>query len=209
MKRMLTVGEILKQQREKRQIPLDQVEKGIRVREKYLKAIESGQWNFFSSKIYIAGIIKNYAKFLGLDQNKVLAFFRREYEQQENLGFKRKISSQYLTPETKKFVILALVIVFIGFFAYFGYQLRAYLSPPKVSIISPKTDRFINESRLKIIGQTEKEAVVTIFDERVYQNKEGIFEYLLPLKSGKNTLIIEIIGANGKKTIFKKDYYKK
>ncbi|MBI4009457.1 helix-turn-helix domain-containing protein, partial [Candidatus Roizmanbacteria bacterium] len=64
---MLSVGEILKKHREKLGIKLSEVEKQIRIREKFLRAIEENDWNIFTSKIYISGIIKNYSQYLGLD----------------------------------------------------------------------------------------------------------------------------------------------
>ena len=61
---------------------------------------------------------------------------------------------------------------------------------------------------VKISGKTEKEAVVTIAGERVFQNDLGVFEFNFPLKSGKNLVIIEAIGANGKKATIKREYFK-
>ena len=72
--------------------------------------------------------------------------------------------------------------------------------------MEPKQAVFKRTEKIKIVGKTEKEAAVTIFGERVYQSKEGIFEYDYPLKEGKNILIIEIIGANGKKTTLRKEF---
>ena len=81
---MLSVGEILKKQRKKKGLTLLEVEKKIKVRLKFLKAIEDNNWSF-SSKVYISGIIKNYAQFLDLDKDKVLAFFRRDYEKNDEM----------------------------------------------------------------------------------------------------------------------------
>ena len=203
---MISVGEILKKQREKLGINITEVEKQIKVRQKFIKSIEENNWSIFTSKVYVEGIIKNYSKFLELDQKKMLAFFRRDYEMLETVKFKRRLTSNYLTPETKKIVVVLLVFIFFIFFGYFGYQLKLYFSPPKLSIIAPKTDRFVNEDKIKILGNTEKDAAVTIFGERIYQNNEGIFEFQFPLHRGKNELIIEVVGANGRKTILKKIY---
>lgn len=201
---MISVGEILRKEREKRGLDLKQVEKALKVREKFLIAVENNEWNHFSSDVYINGIIKNYSKFLNLDANKILAFFRREHSKKEEIKFRQRLSSKYLTPETKKIALVLIVIIFLCFFSYFVYQLKIYLSPPALSILSPKTFVFKRKDRIKIIGKTEKEAVITIFNERIYQNKEGVFEYDFPLKKGKNEMTIEVIGANGKKTVLKK-----
>lgn len=204
---MLTVGEILKNERIKQGIELAAVEKQIKIRIKFLQAIEDNNWNVFSSRIYVAGVINNYSNFLGLDSKRILAFFRRDYEKKEEIKFKEKVSSKYLSSETKKIAIFGLSLIFLLFFMYFGYQLKQYLSPPKVIIIAPTTDQFTKIEKVKIIGKTEKDVMINIFGDRIYLNKEGIFEYDFPLKKGKNELIIEVTGANGKKTTIIKTYF--
>lgn len=203
---MLSVGEILKKQREKLNINLADVEKSIKVRQKFLRAIEDNDWSIFSSKVYISGIIKNYSLFLGLDSSAIMAFFRRDYERQEAIKFKRKLASNHFTPETRKIVLAILFFIFILFFGYFSYQLKLYFTPPKITIVFPKVDKFEKKDRIKILAKTEKDAAVTIFGGRIYQNKEGLFEFDFPLHKGKNELVIEVVGANGRKTVYKKIY---
>lgn len=203
---MLTVGKILKTQREKKNLKIEDIEKDMRVRAKFLNALENDDWTLFSSKIYIGGLIKNYSKYLNLDPNKILAFFRRQYEKKEEISFKKNLSAKYLTPQTKKILYFFTFIVIFLFAYYFGYQVYRFISPPKVEILSPDASVFKNQDRVRIVGQTEKEAVVKIFGERIYQNDKGIFNYDLPLKVGKNNLTIEVVGANGKKTNISKSY---
>ncbi|MFH0979849.1 MAG: helix-turn-helix domain-containing protein [Candidatus Roizmanbacteria bacterium] len=185
------------------------MKKKIKVREKYLRAIEENNWDFFSSKIYITGILKNYSRLLGLDEKKVLAFFRRDYEKKDEVKFKRKVSQQYLTPETRQVLRRGFIIIFLFFIFYFGYQLKLYFVPPRLTILSPKITSFFREDRVKIIGRTEKDAMVVIAEERVYQNKDGVFEYNFPLHDGENKLIIELTGANGRKAKIEKIFTKK
>lgn len=203
---MLSVGEILKNQREKLGISLRDIEEQLKVRQKFLRSIEENNWSNFTSKVYIEGIINNYSKFLGVDPRRAIAFFRRDYERLETVKFKRRFASGSLTPETKKIVGTLLFLIFILFFGYFGYQLKLYFSPPKLSILEPRKDKFFKEDKIEIVGKTEKDAAVTIFGERVFQDKEGVFEFQLPLKKGENELIIEVVGANGRKTVLKKIY---
>lgn len=206
---MLSVGTILKKEREKKGLLLIDIEKQIKVREKYLKAVEEEDWSYFSSKIYITGILKNYSRVLNLDHKKILAFFRRDYERKEEVKFKKKITSTYLTSETKIFLKFGLIILTLFFIIYFVFQLKTYFSPPSFTLLSPTTKKFSVEKNVKIIGKTEKDTSVTIAGERIYQNKEGIFTYDYSLKEGENKLIINLIGANGKKTIVEKTFNKK
>jgi transcriptional regulator with XRE-family HTH domain len=203
---MLSVGSLLKQERLKKNLPLTQVEKETKIRRKFLEAIENNDWTIFSSKIYITGLLKNYARYLGLDHNKIIAFFRRDYEKREDLNFTKGIAQANLKPETRKILYGLLTIVFTLFFVYFAFQVKLYLSPPKVSIVSPKESTFRGIDRITIVGKTEKEASINIFGEQVFGNKDGQFTYDYPLKKGKNTLVIKVTGANGKQTTLTKDY---
>lgn len=205
---MVSVGEILIREREKKGLTLKQVEKEIKIRERYLASIEQNNWTIFSSKIYIIGILKNYAKFLDIDQQKIIAFFRRDYEKNEEGSFKKHVSRNYIYPETKKLVIAGITFLVFLFVSYFVFQLTQFLKPPRIEIISPTTTTVKNLDIIPIEGKTEKDAAITIFGERVYQNKEGMFHYDFPIHQGKNELSIEVTGANGKKSIIKKIFTK-
>jgi transcriptional regulator with XRE-family HTH domain len=206
---MLTVGKILKKEREKKGLKLSDIEKSIKVRSKYLSAIEHDDWSLFSSKIYITGIIRNYSKELGIEPEKMITFFRREYAKKEDTGFRKNLTSKYFTPQTVKIIYYLIVLFILLFTYYFGFQVKRYLSPPKIEILSPDKNTFKRQDKIHVIGKTEKEAVIKVFGERVYQNEKGVFSYDLPLKKGENKLKIEIIGANGKRTIIEKTYYLK
>lgn len=205
---MISVGALLKNAREKKKLTLRDVEKRIKVREQFLIALEHDKWETFTSRIYITGILNNYARFLGLDERKVLAFFRREYERIEEIKFKERVSSSYLSSDSKKTIIGGLILICILLLGYFSYQMYQYLKPPTVTILSPKESTFKRQPTVKVVGKTENEAVITIMGERVYQNKDGIFEYIFPLKNKTNTLLIEVVGANGKKASLHRTFKK-
>jgi transcriptional regulator with XRE-family HTH domain len=206
---MFSVGTSLQKERLRKGYTLAQVEKQIRVREKFLSALEQNNWDAFASKIYVTGIIKNYSRFLGLDDRKMLAFFRREYERKEDVRFKRRVENTFLTSDTKRLVIGAVVVIFALFIGYFLIQLKQYVSPPQIVIIEPKGTVFKRVNSIRIVGKTEKESTVMIFRQRVYQNKEGFFEYDLPLTKEQNTLSIEVTGPNGRKTSLSKVFIRK
>lgn len=206
---MLTTGEILKRERHHAKLTLEEVERATRIRKKNLEAIEKNDWKQFPSKTYILGVIKSYGKFLGLDEEKLSAFFRREYGKKDDLRFKRKINKHFLVPQTKKVFRLAILFIITIFIFYFGYQLKLYLSPPRLIILSPTKTIFKRESRFDLIGQTEKETIITVNGERVYLDSQNKFRITLPLTKEKNEVTIEATGANGKKTTVKKVFEKK
>ncbi len=196
---MLSSGTILSRERKRLGYTLKDVEKHTKIREKFLQALEENEWDTFSSKIYIVGLIKNYADFLGLDREKMIAYFRRDFERREETGkFKRRVESKYFTPETRRVILTGVIMLLLVFGVYFGYQVYLYLQPPKIQLVSPTNTIFRSVDRIQVKGQTEKDATIFIFGERVYPDENGNFEYDFPLQKGENTLVVEITGANGK-----------
>lgn len=205
---MLTAAEMLRQERERQKITFQQIEKLTKIRKKNLEALERGDWHQFSSKIYIVGMIRSYGKFLKINEEKLLAVFRREYEQKEEMKFQKGIANKHLAPLAQSvFKVVTLVVILI-FIAYFGYQLAVFLSPPKIIIISPTKNTFKREEKIELVGTVDKESIVTVNGERVYQNKENVFTISIPLIPGENHVTIEVVGANGRKTIVKKTFKK-
>ncbi len=202
----LTVGDMLRRAREQKKISLEQLEKRLRIRTRFLEAIEHNDWQLFGSKIYISGIIKSYAQEVGVDAKKALVFFRRDYEHVEDMTLKKRVPNTMLRSASKVYSYIVFFGIGVIFLAYFGYQLSIFLLPPRITIVSPTEKSFKRRERITVTGRTEKEAVITIFGTRVYPNENGVFSYDLPLKIGTNQIVIEAIGANGKKSVIMKEF---
>ena len=72
-----SLGEWLRQAREVQGHSLAQVEEVIRIRQKFLGALEAGRWNELPSEVVGRGFLRNYARFLGLDPQDALARLHR------------------------------------------------------------------------------------------------------------------------------------
>src|SRR3990167_2474223 len=81
---MRTVGQVLKEERERKFYSLEEVEKTTKIRKELLEALEEGQYNKLPPSTFVQGFIKNYGKFLGLNTEKLLAVFRREFSEGKN-----------------------------------------------------------------------------------------------------------------------------
>jgi transcriptional regulator with XRE-family HTH domain len=205
---MRSVGEILKKNRLEKNISLDDVEKATKIRKKFLAQIEENNW-YFSSRVYVEGIVKNYARFLGLNHQKVIAFFRRDYENKDEINFRKKRSSSFLDVDREKMFKIIFFVTFFMVLIYFGYQLKKYLTPPKIVILSPKKTTFVNEEKIRIVGETLPGSEINIFGNKIYPDKQGRFNFDLPLTKEKNQVVIEVTGPNGKKSQIEKIFYLK
>jgi len=182
-------------------VTIDQAHKHTRIRTRYLQAVEEENWSAFTSRVYIEGVIRSYALFLGLEPEKAMAYFRRDYERVDDLAFKKKLPSLQLLPETKKLLIVSISIVCVFFLLYFGYQILQYLAPPYITILEPQKKIVRNVEKITVVGKTKPESTIRIQGEEFFPDKEGIFRYSFPLTKGVNTLRIEVVGANGKESV--------
>ncbi len=69
------LGQQLQEARESRELTLEQVEQALRIRARYLAAFESGQYDDLPGAVQARGFLRNYARFLALDDDAVLARF--------------------------------------------------------------------------------------------------------------------------------------
>ena len=73
---MKALGDTLKSAREERGISMDQAVHETNISRNYLEALENEEFEEFPAEAYLIGFLRNYADFLGLDQDKVVGQFR-------------------------------------------------------------------------------------------------------------------------------------
>ncbi len=67
------IGDLLREAREAQGHTLEEVEKATRIRLKYLEALEAGDFAALPSRAQARGFLRNYAQFLGLEVEPILA----------------------------------------------------------------------------------------------------------------------------------------
>ena len=72
------VGYTLRQERERQNLTINDIEEGTSIRAPYIEAIENGEYDKLPGTVYTKGFIKNYAKFLGLDADAMTKEFAND-----------------------------------------------------------------------------------------------------------------------------------
>ncbi len=72
------VGYTLRQERERQNLTISDIEQGTSIRALYIEAIENGEYDKLPGAIYTKGFIKNYAKFLEMDVDAVAKEFAND-----------------------------------------------------------------------------------------------------------------------------------
>ena len=85
-----TLGQLLRQERELRDIPLDQIEQATRIRAAQLRAIEEDRLEALPAEAYARGFVRTYAEYLGLNGDDVVAIFNEQWNRSTDTGPTRR-----------------------------------------------------------------------------------------------------------------------
>lgn len=146
---MKEIGEELKQAREEHGVSVEEAAEDLNLRVSQIENIEAGNLKVFKDVFYLKCFIRDYAKYLGLDEERIMdevnEFFFEETskipiaeiekaskEKQKEQKQEKKIVSPYTMEEKKKskigLVIVALIILLLLFLI--GYiVVTEYLNP--------------------------------------------------------------------------------
>lgn len=139
---MESIGSILKQEREKRGLSIEDVHETTKITVQNLSALEEDKFDYFPNKVYARAFLRDYANFLGLDSAELVGKYEQNWGQPkepeaavvENKGASKNVVGYV--------VIALLVIAILAVTAYYGwstYEKKG--SVPKVSIKTPAPPR--------------------------------------------------------------------
>lgn len=74
---MQTVGDKLREERERRGLAIKDIETATNIRSLYLNAIEQGNYSVLPGEAYVKGFIRNYANALGLNGSEYVELYRK------------------------------------------------------------------------------------------------------------------------------------
>lgn len=120
---MKTVGEIIKTARKSKGLTIKQVASATKIRPAFLTAIEADDFSRFESKTIFRGFIKNYAEYLGLPSESVLAVFKRDFVDKKEVKTFICESGFCWTPKLTVILIITLFALLLAV-----YLLKQYLS---------------------------------------------------------------------------------
>lgn len=202
---MKTAGQILKQARLDKKISLVQAASTTKIRQKLLQALEADDYSLFPSSAPAAGLVRNYALFLGLLPASVLAAFRRDFAPSKkkeifSQGMVRPINRKGLIWSPKLTLISLTIFFFLTLVVYLSYQYFSLARAPFLEIINPEEGKQTSEETIEIKGKTNPEALLKVNEQLVLVSEKGEFVYWLDLFPGENRVIVVAQSSSGKET---------
>ena len=205
---MARLGDALRLQREAMGVTLPQAAEDTRIREKFLLAIESGDYQSLPGTVYTKGVLRNYAGYLNLDAEEMLALYTGERGGSEPARtfapMKPLVKRSFIFTPTVlvPVVVLAGVVLFI---AYVYYQFTNFAVAPHVDITDPPGDAVSQVAEYLVKGRTNPEGRITVRVSPgqdtlndIHPARDGTFSVTVPLKPGPNHVEIQVLDPAGK-----------
>ena len=198
------LGEVLRTAREGKGVDLARVERDTKIRERYLSALERGDYRDLPGAVYTKGFLRNYGAYLGLDPEYLIDLYRIESGAASGERLRapaaprplaaRRSRSFVVTPGA---VVAAILTIMVGgFVAYLGFEFVNFARQPELRITDPPGN--VNGHvglEITIRGVTEPNASVKVSNlpenPTVTADADGQFEVVVGLLPGSN--VVELV----------------
>ena len=118
------IGSYLKEIRERKGIPLDEISKRTYINKHYLLAIERNDFSQIPGHVYVIGFLRLYAKLLGIDADEIVRIYKQEYMLKESQEVYATIDETRTSKLTK--ILLATGVLLLVAAAVATYFLFIY-----------------------------------------------------------------------------------
>jgi cytoskeletal protein RodZ len=195
------LGEVLRTAREAKGVDLTRVERDTKIRERYLSALERGEYRELPGAVYTKGFLRNYGAYLGLDPEYLIDLYRLEATggtierpappvQPRPIAVRRS-RSLIVSPGAVVGAILTLVVGAIV--VWIGYEFFNFARTPELRIVEPAGDVAAHVGdTITVRGMTAANASVTVSglpeNPTVRADPDGDFEVTLRLLPGSNVI---------------------
>jgi cytoskeletal protein RodZ len=141
---MFEIGATLREARERRQLTYEQVEAEIKIRAKYLRALEEEEFDSLPSGTYVRGFLRAYASYLGLDGRLFVDEYASRFGTRHDDELFRRRRERPMTQrrESSSAVLVALIaVVAIGVLFFVAWRFGpGEAQPPAASFTVTTTE---------------------------------------------------------------------
>ena len=195
------LGEVLRTAREAKGVDLTRVERETKIRERYLSALERGEYRELPGAVYTKGFLRNYGAYLGLDPEYLIDLYRLESTPSASDRPSaptpprpitvRRSRSFVVSPGLVAGTILTLVVA--ALIVWIGYEFFNFARTPELRVVVPAGDVAAHVGdTITVRGVTAPNAEVTVEGLRenpsVTADEEGNFEVTVNLVPGSNVI---------------------
>ena len=136
---MLCVGDILSSARNKSKKDIERIAEKLRIRSRYLEALENSEYDAFPGRIYALGFLKAYAEFLGLDVDDLITRYKDEIKGVSEKPVVMPVPERQVILPSLKILSLALVLGVVVWLLWYFFSFSEEKEPalPPISQEEP------------------------------------------------------------------------
>ncbi len=192
--------------REVKGVDLLRAERETKIRRQYLAAMERGAWEELPAGVYARGFLRNYAIYLGLDPDEVLAAWGRERGEvpvEPSIVVPRPIAAPRRGIVLGPGIIVAALVTLgaLAIIAYIGFQLLRFSEPPPLTVTDPPTavtEVAEDTTSYTLAERPCRNGEVTIQapgreDRRVIAGGDGAWRTVVDLRRGENRFVVSAV----------------
>jgi cytoskeletal protein RodZ len=189
--------------REAKGVDLLRAERETKIRRQYLAAMERGAWEELPAGVYARGFLRNYAIYLGLDPDDVLAAWARERGEvpaEPAIVVPRPIAAPRRGIVLGPGIIVAALVTLgaLAIVAYIGFQLLRFSEPPPLAVSDPASavaEVAEGTTSYTLRGTTVPNGQVVIrapgrADMQVLAGGDGTWRAVVDLRRGENRFVV-------------------
>lgn len=197
---MKSFGQIVSEERINKKLTLDTLSQITKIKREFLVAIEREKWDTLPDYPVLQGFVKSIGHALDVDENKLVAFLRRDYPPKAlPVSPKPDVGDKFKWTPRMTFVVgvLALILVVSG---YLFYQYNRFVSPPNLTVDSPSENSVVKEAKLKVSGSTSSDATVIVNNQPFLVDEKGKFEGEIEISNSTHEVEVKSTSRADKET---------
>lgn len=204
---MKTGGELLRDKRILKELSLETVAAKTKIKLEYLEAIESSNFADLPSSTFAKGFLRNYASFLHLNPDTIVAMFRRDFTENEKGEIMPRGLVEPVGSKPRFFTVSLILtgIATVAFLGFLGFQLISWWSLPKLKLLQPQSGDIYGE-KVTFKGVTDRDATVMVGGQQVIVDQNGQFTLDLVFPAGTHTILVETKNRQGKTLLLERTF---
>lgn len=194
-KEKITLGYVLTKYRLQSNLTTVQLADKLSIEEKYIIALEKGDYNEFTSLNQPFPIIKRLSYVFGLKYNVLIELYHQEYETYIHQLDQQKAKPKLIISHTMMRMSIGITI---GLFVviYLGIQVYQLGYTPVLTLNNKAIYEINNANEYTLSGNISRAGQLTLNGQKVTLKEDGKFEIILSLRDGENRLELQVSKDN-------------
>jgi len=209
----ISCGAYLKNVREQKGITLEKASQDSKIVRTLLEAIEQDNYQKLPPPVFLKGMIKKYAHYLHLDEERILDFYQKsngrkissgteDFLPQNRFAVSRPRLSQVFSLISRQLIKFSILILILG---YFLFELSQFLLPAQIILYYPPKDLMTSNPNLEISGKVTRSKILYLQEKEINFDEKGLFREQMTLNPGLNTLELKAANSLGRETILQQN----